>query len=494
MGLLAPLLVVREPIGDWRLLDSDWGTICDSTGCQPLSDRIKNLAVIMTAGNTIAAHDVESRTIRKLRRRLIPLLFLLYVVAYLDRINIGFASLTMNAALGITSAQYGLLVGIFFWGYFIFEVPSNLLLHKIGARVWIARILISWGIVAILTGAVHGVPQLYVARFLLGVAEAGFFPGIVLYLTYWFRQREQAQVISLFVTALPVASILGAPISGFILDHAHWAALSSWRWLLILEGLPAIAGGVLAYLLLPSGPAESTFLTPDEKGWITAELAHEEQAKISEHSISALRALVHPRVWHLAAALFAFDIGLYAMSFYMPQSVKSLSSGYSNTAVGVLVMIPHLAGLAAMILVSRSSDRRLERRYHAAIPLIVGGLALVMLSAAHSPLLLITLWSFVAMGIYSFFGPFFSIPSKFLAGFSAASGIALINSVGNLGGFVGPSIIGALAHGTRGIYTGLALAGVSLFVSATLVLLLPEKSTPRRPMLTPAAIKAATGN
>jgi predicted MFS family arabinose efflux permease len=314
------------------------------------------------------------------------------------------------------------------------------------------------------------------------VAEAGFFPGIVLYLTYWFRQREQARVISLFVTALPVASILGAPVSGYILDHAHWAALSSWRWLLILEGLPAIVGGVLAYLFLPSRPAESTFLTHEEKGSITAELAREDQAKIGEHSISALRALAHPRVWHLAAALFAFDIGLYAMSFYMPQSVKALSSGYSNTAVGILVMIPHLAGLAAMVLVSRSSDRRLERRYHAAIPLIIAGMALMMLGTTSSPLVLISLWSFVAMGIYSFFGPFFSMPSKFLVGFSAAAGIALINSVGNLGGFVGPSVIGALAHGTRGIYAGLALAGVSLCVSATLVLLLKE-TRPTRPSL-----------
>ena len=443
-------------------------------------------------GTAIAAGDVGSRTTSKLRRRLIPLLFLLYVVAYLDRINIGFASLTMNTSLAITSAQFGLVVGVFFFGYFIFEVPSNLLLHKIGARIWIARILITWGLVAMLTGAVHSVPQFYVARFLLGAAEAGFFPGIVLYLTYWFPQREQARVISLFVTALPVASIVGAPISGFILDHAHWAAISSWRWLLILEGLPAIVCGVLTYLLLPSRPAESTFLNQDEKSWLTAELAREEQDKIAKNSISAMRALAHPRVWHLASALFAFDIGLYAMSFYMPQSVKSLSSGYSNAALGILVMVPHLAGLAAMILVSRSSDRRLERRYHAAIPLVVGGLALVLLGATRSPLLSIVLWSFVAMGIYSFFGPFFSIPGNFLAGFSAASGIALINSVGSLGGFVGPSAVGALANGTRGIYGGLALAGVSLFVSATLVLLLPK--TRRASLLTATLVPVLAAN
>jgi ACS family tartrate transporter-like MFS transporter len=402
------------------------------------------------------------------------------MVAYLDRINIGFASLTMNAALAITSAQFGLLVGIFFLGYFVFEVPSNLLLHKIGARIWIARILVTWGIVAMLTGAVHSVPQLYVGRFLLGVSEAGFFPGIVLYLTYWFRQREQAQVISLFVTALPVATVLG-PLSGFILDHAHWAAVSSWRWLLILEGLPAVVCGVLTYLLLPSRPADAVFLAQDEKHWITAELALEEQEKTGEHSISALRALTHPRVWHLASALFAFDIGLYAMSFYMPQAVKSLSSGSGNTQVGLMVMIPHLAGLAAMILVSRRSDRRLERRFHAAVPLFVAGAALMLLGATKSPALSIVLWSLVAMGIYSFFGPFFSIPSTFLTGASSASGIALINAIGSLGGFVGPSAIGVLANGRRGIYGGLALAGVSLFVSATLVLLLAKEAARNKP-------------
>src|SRR5881409_85858 len=253
----------------------------------------------MTSGQPIAPSFIEARTIRKIRIRIIPFIFLLYIICFLDRINIGFAALTMNKELAITSEQFGLLVGIFFFGYFLFEIPSNLLLHKIGARIWIARILISWGIVAVITGFVQNVSQLYVARFLLGLAEAGYFPGIVLYLTYWFRQREQAQAIALFLAGLPVTSILGAPVSGFILDRIHWLGVSSWRWLLILEGIPAVIGGVLTYFLLPSRPAEAKFLSKEEKDWIEAEVAREEQEKLASHKISAVQALVNWRIWHL---------------------------------------------------------------------------------------------------------------------------------------------------------------------------------------------------
>jgi len=432
----------------------------------------------MGNGPASAPASVETKTIRKVQARVIPLLFLLYIVAYLDRINIGFAALTMNKELAISSQQFGLLVGVFFFGYFLFEIPSNLLLHKIGARIWIGRILMTWGIMAMLTGLVRNVSQLYAARFLLGVAEAGFFPGIVLYLTYWFRQREQAQTIALFMIGLPVTSILGAPLSGLILDHAHWLGVSSWRWLLILEGLPAIGCGILTYLLLPNRPAEASFLTPSEKDWLTGELAREEAQKRKKYPISAMQALADGRVWHLAAIDFAMAIGLYSMSFWMPQFVKSFSSGYSNTVVGLLVMIPHLVGLVAMILVSRSSDRKLERRYHIVIPTCLGGTALLLLGTTHSPFFSVAFLSLMALGIYAFYPIFFSLPSEFLTGFSAASGIALINSVANLGGFVGPYAIGAIGGKTGSLYGGLAAVGVSLFASAALVLLLPRERRP----------------
>jgi ACS family tartrate transporter-like MFS transporter len=417
---------------------------------------------------------VAVKTISKIKRHILPLLFLFYIVAYLDRINIGFAAFTMTQELRITSAQYGFLTGIFFWGYFLFEIPSNLILHKMGARLWIARILVTWGVIAMLGGLVHSVSQLYVVRFLLGVAEAGFFPGIVLYLTYWFRQREQAQMVALFLTGLPVATIVGAPLSGIILDHVHWLGSSSWRWLFVLEGLPAIGCGFLTWFLLPNRPADAQFLWPEEKMWIAEELRQEDRRKSASHSSTGLQALTNPRVWHLAGISFTYLIGLYAMSFWMPQAVKQLAQDCSNTLLGVLVMAPQVVGMAAMILVSRHSDRTLERRYHAAIPLIAGSVALILLSYTGSIWMALALWAVIAAGIYSFLGPFWALPSEFLSGLSAAAGFAFINSIGNFGGFVGPSAIGILTKYFGGMSTGLRLVGFSLLISAVLLLLLPK--------------------
>jgi ACS family tartrate transporter-like MFS transporter len=431
--------------------------------------------VIVVNEAVTAAMPAEAKIIQKVRMRIIPFVFVLYVISFLDRINISFAALTMNQELAITSKQFGWVAGIFFFGYFLFEIPSNLMLHKIGARIWIACILITWGFLATLTGLVHSVHQLYVVRFLLGLAEAGYFPGIALYLTYWFRQREQAQAIALFLAGIPVTSILGSPVSGFLLDHVHWMNVSSWRWLLILEGIPAVVGGVLTYFLLPSWPAEAKFLNREEKEWIAAELAQEEQEKLASHKISAVQALMNRRIWHLGMIGFTLNTGMYSMNFWMPQLVKSLSNGISNTLIGLLSMIPHLVGLPVMVMVSRSSDRNQERRFHAAIPAIAAGVALVSLDATHSIYPTIALLSFAALGIYSVYGPFYSLPGDFLTGFAAASGIALVSSLANLGGFAGPYATGWISQKTGSLYGGLAVAGVSLLASATLMLLLPRR-------------------
>ena len=428
----------------------------------------------MAANPALAAVEIESRTTRKVWTRIIPFVFVLFVINYIDRVNIGFAALTMNKELAITSQQYGFIAGIFFFGYFIFEVPSNLLLHRLGARAWIARILLSWGVVAILSGFANTALHLYAVRFLLGIAEAGYFPGIVLYLTYWFRQREIARAIALLCIGTPIANVIGAPVSGIILDHVHWIGLSSWRWVFILEGIPAIVAGIFTYFFLPNRPADAKFLTADESGWVSAELRREGVEKQSASRLTVAQTLAHRRVWHLTAIYFLQLVSMYAVIFYMPLLIKALSNQYSNTTVGLLVMIPYIAGVAAMIMTARGSDRTLERRYHAAIPQIVGAVALLLLGTINtlSTLLLIALWCFAAMGIWSFFGPFWSLPNEFLAGAAAAAGIALINSFGNLGGFVGPYAMGAFYKRTGSFHGGLVLAGVSLLASATLVLML----------------------
>src|SRR5215831_14907690 len=427
----------------------------------------------MDSSPATASISIGTKTIQKLRFRILPVVFLLFVIALLDRINIGFAALTMNKELAITSQQFGLLFGIFFFGYFLFEIPSNLILHKIGPRIWIARILISWGIVSMLNCFAQNVVHVYVLRFLLGVAEAGFFPGIILYLTYWFRQREQAQAVALFMTAIPVSNIIGAPVSGLILDHVSWFGVSGWRWLFVLEALPAVLLGILTYYLLPGRPAEARFLAPEEREWITNELAGEEQNKMQERRMSATEALVDRRVWRLALIYFFLLLGSYGTAFWMPQIVKALSNQWSNTVVGTMVMIPYVAGLSTMILVSRHSDRTLERRYHIATPATIAGIAMLAFVTTHSPSLSVALLSVVVMADSSTRGPFWSVPNQFLCGISAASGIALINSIGNLGGFVGPYALGVINKKTGNLQGGLALLGLSLFVSAVLAGLLP---------------------
>jgi ACS family tartrate transporter-like MFS transporter len=424
------------------------------------------------ASSVAVSASFEQSTIRKIRLRILPYIFLLYIVAVLDRVNIGFAALTMNKDLGIKAEQFGLLAGIFFIGYFLFEIPSNLMLHKVGARVWIARILISWGIISFLTAFANSAMHLYIVRFLLGLAEAGFFPGMILYLTYWFRQREQAQAVALFMTAQPMASIVGAPVSGWILDHIHWMGISSWRWLLVLEATPAIILGVLTFFILPSKPDQGKFLTAVEKAWLADELRREEQLKLANQKqhIGAGGALLNGRVWYLATIYFTIVIGLYSLNFWLPQVVKGLSGRLSNTQTGLLVMVPHLAGLIAMILISLHSDRTQERRFHAAVPAMLGGVALLIVGRVHSPVLSIALLALMALGIDSFFGPFWSLPNRFLTGIGAASGIALINSVGNLGGFVGPYLVGYLKDRTGNTAWGLALVGISMLISAMLIM------------------------
>jgi ACS family tartrate transporter-like MFS transporter len=425
------------------------------------SDAVTPPAVTSSA-STSAATAIHNAIARKIRRRLLPLLFILYIAAYLDRINVGFAALVMNHELGLSSEQYGLLSGMFFWGYFLFEVPSNLILERIGARVWIARILMSWGVVALATGFAHSAMQLYLARFLLGAAEAGFFPGILLYLTYWFRQQDVAQTIGLFMTALPTASIVGGPLSGWILDHVHAFGLSSWRWVLILEALPAIVGGMLTYLILPNAPAEATFLTPEDKASLTAALRAESDVKERPASHVVLHTIGDGRVLYLAAVAFMFMMGLYVTGFWMPQSIKSVGPAFEHTSIGLLVMVPNLVGLCAMLLVSKSSSRRGDTHWHAALSLMAAAIAFCFVGTATTAPNCILLWSLATSGLYGFIGPFWSMPGRFLTGRAAAVALASICSVGNLAGFGGLAAIGSMAGRPGGLAQGFRFVAVSL--------------------------------
>jgi ACS family tartrate transporter-like MFS transporter len=430
----------------------------------------------MVTGLMPTFRSLETTVIRKLRIRLLPLLFVLYVVAFIDRINLGFAALTMNRELGISAQQFGFAAGIFFWGYFLLEIPSNLILHKLGARVWMTRILLTWGAVATLTGFVRSLNELYIARFALGLAEAGYFPGVVLYLGYWFPRREKAQAIALILTGIPLASILGAPISGLILDHVGWFGMSSWRWLLILEGLPAMACVLVTGLLLPDGPAEAQFLTGEEKAWVADQLEWEDQQKVGTQSMSVAQTLVNPRVWHLALIGFWSGFAIYTFNFWLPQIMKGVLGGRPNAVVGFVVVAPNVAGLIGMILASRHSDRALERRYHMAAAVTFAALGFLLLGEPRSALVSVLLFSAVAIGSYSFLPIFFSMPGEFLAASPAAAGIALVTSISNLGGFAGPYAMGILGQRTGSAYSGLICAGGALLIAGALTFALPKRA------------------
>lgn len=421
------------------------------------------------------AGNFESKVIRKLQWRLIPLLFLLYVVSFIDRVNIGFAALSMNKDLRISSEQFGLVAGVFFFGYILSGIPSNLMLHKIGARVWIPAILVIWGFLALMTGLAHSVQQLYLMRFLLGVAEGGYFPGVVLYLTYWFRQREQAQCIAMFLTGIPASNIIGAPLSGWILGHVHWMSWPSWRWLLILEAAPALVLGIATYFVLPSRPAEAKFLDGEERDWVQAELQREESKKREAKLIGTLQALRILRVWHVGIIVFATNCAMYMLTFWMPQLVKSFSGRLSNTAIGFLVMIPYLAGLAGMVLCREAQTGIWNGSFMRPFPQHareLRWLCWVRGTRWRSPIALLAV---AVAGICSVYGLAFSLPSESLAGSAVAAGLGLASSISNAAGFVGPYAAGWISQRTGSLYGGLAAAGISLFVSATLALLLPAR-------------------
>jgi len=412
---------------------------------------------------------IEKKVISKVSRRLIPFMFVLYVIAYLDRVNVGFAALQMNADLKFSAAVYGLGSGIFFIGYFLFEIPSNLILGRIGARIWIARIMITWGIVASATAFIQGPRSFYLVRFLLGLAEAGFFPGMILYLTYWFPAKHRARTVALFMTATAVSGVISGPVSGTLLTMHGTGGLSGWQWLFILEGLPAIVLGIVVFFYMTDRPEKAKWLSEEEKAWLINRLK-DEQARKAEFGIERfIHALGSGRVWLLCLIYLSIVIGLYGVGLWMPLIIKGVS-GLSDFMVGIVSVFPYLLAAVGMTFIGISSDKTGERRLHTAGSIALAAAGMVLTAYTRNPVLELVSLSLVAIGIWGTLGPFWALATSFLSGTAACGGIALINSVGNLGGFVGPYLVGVIKDITGVFKYGLIMLAVILLIGCFLTL------------------------
>ena len=416
--------------------------------------------------------DAESVVYRKVARRLIPFLFLLFLVAFIDRVNVGFAKLQMSGDLGLSEQVYGVGAGIFFLGYFLFEVPSNMILHRVGAKRWIARILLLWGLISMSIVWVDSAFSFYLLRFLLGVGEAGFFPGVILYLTYWFPARSMAKTTASFMTAMAVAGVVGGPVSGWIMAGLDgWLALRGWQWLFLLEGAPAVALGFATYFFLDDGPAQAVWLDGREKQLLLHRLREDQAGREGVHGHGLLRqALCSARVWLLALIYFCLVLGLYGVSFWLPQIVNDLKQG-GLVATGLLSALPYLLAAPTMVAVARHSDLRHERRWHIVGSAAAGGAGLIFLVMARGlPVLSILALGVATSGIMAALSIFWSLPTAFLHGRAAAGGIALINCIGNLGGYFGPVILGWVKQHTGNVDVGLYVLACALCLAALLVL------------------------
>jgi len=413
--------------------------------------------------------EVAIRARRRIACRLLPFVFLTYLVSYIDRVNVSFANLRMSTDLGFSDRVYGLGVGIFYLTYVLFEIPGAIIVERWSARKWIARIMISWGVVTIFTGFVHTVGQFYAARFFLGLAEASFFPGMIVYLTHWFSSRDRCRAIACFYIAIPTASLIGSPIAGWLLG-VHWWSLAGWRWLFILEGVPAVVLGVVTVFYLTDWPWQARWLPDDERNWLANELQTELQAKkkIRDHTIT--QALRDRRVLLFTAAFFLALSGALGNIYWIPTFVKRLS-GFSDRAVTTLLIVPALIGIAGMLINGWHSDKRAERRLHTAIPLLVAGSMYALLIPARHDFALAISFLLLGSGFYYTFLPvFWSMPTTILSGSAAAAALGLINSIANLGGLAGPYVIGFLNDRTHSLTASFGFIALVYVAAAGLIL------------------------
>ena len=423
--------------------------------------------------------DLEARTIRKASARLIPFLIVCYFIAYLDRVNVGFAALTMNKALGLTATMFGFGSGIFFLAYFLFEVPSNLCLDRFGARKWIARIMISWGILSGLTAFIPGIARatglsdgttFYVLRALLGFAEAGFFPGIIFYLTLWFPSVYRGRIIGAFMAAVPVSSAIGAPISGMILGMDGVGGFAGWQWLFLIEAAPAMLLAIVTYFYLTDRPADAHWLAADERAWLSGRLEAERRQREAVHDLSVWQAMLNPRVWALSLVYFGAVACLYGVGFWLPQIIKAF--GLSNAMTGWVTAIPYAVGAVFMVWYGRRSDAKAERKGHAALALLVAAAGIAGSTLTRDPTLTVVAFTIGACGVFAILPVFWTLPTAVLSGTAAAAGIAVINSLGNLSGFFGPYAMGWIKDATGSFAGGLLLIAALAVMGAVIVLVL----------------------
>ena len=424
--------------------------------------------------------EVAQRARRRIARRLLPFLFLLYVIAFLDRMNVGAAALQMPHDLGFSEGVIGMGAGVFFLGYFLLEIPGALIVERWSARRWIARIMISWGLVTVFMAFIHTARQFYVIRFLVGAAEAGFLPGVIVYLTHWFRYQDRAKAVAFFYAANPLSYVIGSPLAGLLLGLS-WLGMRGWRWLFIIEGIPAVILGVITIWYLTDWPDQANWLHADEREWITTELQREKQAKHSRRSYRVWEALRHRDVILLTGSYFCAMTGSYGIAFWLPTILKRLS-GKSDLKVTLLAALPYVAAFITQQVNGWHSDRTGERRWHAAIPLFVCGIALA-LAVLYGTNLMMSVAMFVVAGgaFYGFQPVFWAVPTLFLSESAAAASIGLINAVGNLGGLVGPLVIGYLASRMHSFSPGLLYLVASLFVSGSLMLAVGRQAATHAP-------------
>ncbi len=409
--------------------------------------------------------------VSRVTRRLIPFAFICYVVAYIDRVNVGFAATVLQRDLGLSDAQYGYGAGLFFLGYCVFEVPSNLILERVGARRWIARILIGWGVVSMGMVFVRDVHTFYLARVLLGLAEAGFFPGIVLYLTYWIPAADRARTGALFMMAAPVAIIIGAPISNRLLALDGALGIRGWHWLFIMEGLPAVLLGLFALRALTDRPRDADWLSTRDRDWLTRKMAEENARRAAIGHTSLGRSLRSGRVWLLCCVYFLNTVVTYGIFLWLPKMLTEAAGGRQSFALSLMTALPFCAALVAMFLVGRHSDRTGERKYHVAACTITAAIGLVLAVVFRGNLWLVVLsFTLSQIGQRSVQGVFWAIPPIFLGGTAAAACIGLINAIGNLGGWVGPSLMGMLRQATGTYSRGLLVLAAALAIETLVVI------------------------